>query len=194
MKTYFYLTIFLIVFAFSGCKKSDPVAFDAEFSQPYSTGIIKFEYELPHKDTTVRFTSIGDNPAEKDDYGYTKPSVPWTQIHRLNPDDFLNRAFISFSNKDINTLTLPYTYKPEDHFDAAINYILGQTVVYDASGNASVVTNTFAGSTRSNDFHLTILSKVNNRLQGTFSGKVTDLNGFYINITQGIFDVVIVNK
>ena len=172
------------------------------FYKPYSTGIIKFQYQVPTiingisttKDTTVNFTLIGNNLSEKDDYGYLKPSIPWVQMHRLNPNDFQNRAIIFFVGTNLNSLTLPYKFKTGDIKNAQINYVIGSRPFYDTNGNLIYGTNTYASSTYSDNFELTVLSRVNNRLQGTYSGVVKNQDGLTIIIKKGLFDIEILDK
>lgn len=204
MKRQFYLlTLVVGIITLNSCKK-DTVErpFDDPFYAPYSTGMIKFQYQVPilintispTKDTTVNFTSIGNNPSEKDDYGYSKPSTPWLQLQRLNPKDFQNRAMIFFVGTNLNTLTLPYTFKKGDLQNAQINYVIGFKLFNDTNGNLVYGTNTYAATTYSDNFELTVLSRVNNRLQGTFNGIVKNQDGIKINIQKGLFDIEIVEK
>ncbi len=187
----------------SSCKKESAVPpFDAGFYQPYTTGVIKLQYRVPtngngtttNRDTTVIFNSIGNNPSEKDDYGYSKPVVPWVALHRLNPNDFQNRTFISFTGTVLNSLTFPYTFKKGDPNDAQINYIIGLKPFYDNTGNLVNGTNTYAASTYSGDFELTVLSLINNRLKGLFSGAIKNQDGLIIHLDKGLFDIEIVEK
>lgn len=204
MKNNFYLPgLFLAVLVVSGCRKDTvEIAFDDVLHQPYSTGIIKFQYQVSTtingmattKDTTVNFISIGNTISEKDDYGYSKPSVPWVQLHRLNPADFQNRAIIFFVGTNLNSLTLPYTFKSGDTRNAQINYVVGSRTFYDPNGNLVYGTNTYAASTYSDHFELTVLSRINNRLQGTYSGAIKNQDGLTINIKKGLFDIEIVDK
>lgn len=204
MKRQFYLlTLVVGIITLNSCKK-DTVErpFDDPFYAPYSTGMIKFQYQVPilintispTKDTTVNFTSIGNNPSEKDDYGYSKPSTPWLQLLRLNPKDFQNSAMIFFVGTNLNTLTLPYTFKKGDLQNAQINYVIGFKLFNDTNGNLVYGTNTYAATTYSDNFELTVLSRVNNRLQGTFNGIVKNQDGIKINIQKGLFDIEIVEK
>lgn len=204
MKRQFYLlTLVVGIITLNSCKK-DAVErpFDDPFYAPYSTGMIKFQYQVPilintispTKDTTVNFTSIGNNPSEKDDYGYSKPSTPWLQLRRLNPKDFQNSAMIFFVGTNLNTLTLPYTFKKGDLQNAQINYVIGLKLFNDTNGNLVYETNTYAATTYSDNFELTVLSRVNNRLQGTFNGIVKNQDGIKINIQKGLFDIEIVEK
>jgi hypothetical protein len=204
MKRQIYLSTLLVgLVAINSCKKDAvEIPFNDVFYTPYSTGIIKLQYQVPTiinnisttKDTTVNFTSIGNNLSEKDDYGYSKPSTPWLQMQRLNPKDFQNRAFIFFVGTNLNTLTLPYTFKKGDLQNAQINYAIGLRLFNDPNGNPVYGTNTYAATTYSDNFELTVLSRVNNRLQGTFSGVVKNQDGLKINIQKGLFDIEIVEK
>lgn len=201
-KLLFTPAVFFILSLIS-CKKEDAgIPFESDFSAPYQGGQIKLQYTVPvnyngiptEKDTIVVFSSIGNNPSEKDDYGYSKPSIPWVQLHRLNPYDFQNRTFISISGTVLNSLTLPYTFKHNDPRDAQINYTIGLRPYYDINGNLVYGTNTYAATTESGDFTLTILSKNNNRLQGIFSGTITNQDGASIYVKKGLFDIQIVEK
>lgn len=204
MKKYFYiLTLLVSVIALNSCKKESIEApFDEVFYKPYSSGIIKFQFQVQTaifgttitKDTTVNFTSIGNNLSEKDDYGYSKPSVLWTQMQRLNPDDIQNRAIIFFVGTNLNSLTFPYKFKTGDLQNAQINYVIGSKPSYDTMGNLMYVTDTYAASTYSDNFKLTILSRINNRLQGTYSGVIKNQDGLKIDVKNGLFDVEIVEK
>jgi len=204
MKKYFYLsTLFIGLMALNSCKKDTvETPFDDVFYKPYSTGIIKFQYQVPTiingisttKDTTVNFTSIGNNPSEKDDYGYSEPSMGWVQVHRLNTDNFENRAIIGFAKINLNSLTLPYTFKKGETQEAEINYVIGFRPFYDTNGNLIYGTNAYYARTYSGNFELTLLSRVNNRLQGTYSGLVKNQDGLTIFIKKGLFDVEIVER
>ena len=196
-------SLFLGLIALNSCKKdSIEPPFNDPIDKPYSTGLIKLQYQvtttnngqLSLKDTTVSFTSIGNNPAEKDDYGYSQPSVPWVLLQRLNPTNFQNRAIIFFVGTNLNSLTFPYKFKTGDIQNAQINYVIGYKPFYDPYGNLIHGTNTYAASTFSSGFELTVLSRVNNRLQGTFSGIVKNQDGLVIDIKKGLFDVQIVEK
>jgi len=204
MNKYFYLLpIFIGLMALNGCKKDTAeTAFDNIFYKPYSTGIIKFEYQVPTinngisttKDTTVNFTSIGNNPSEKDDYGYSEPSMGWVQVQRLNIDNFENRAIIGFAKINLNSLILPFTFKKGEAQEAGIDYVIGFRPFYDTTGNLIYGTNTYYASTYSGDFELTLLSRVNNRLQGTYTGLVKNQDGLTIFIKKGLFDIEIVER
>jgi hypothetical protein len=193
--------------SFTNCKKDQVENPYDLFNKPYTTGIIKFQYQvltmisgMPFKkDTTVDFTSIGNNPSEKDDYGYSKPSIPWVQLHRLNPADFQNRAFIFFPGTDLNSLTLPFTFRSSQNGgiinrNAQINYIIGLKTYIDPSGNLIYGTDTYSAWTETGNFTLMILSRVNNRLQGTFSGDLKNQDGKIITAKNGLFDIQIVEK
>ena len=54
-------------------------------------------------------------------------------------------------------------------------------------------TDTYAATTYSDDFELTVLSRQNNRLQGSYSRVIKNQNGLTINI-EGLFAIVIVDK
>ena len=196
------ISVISILTLFSSCKKNvidNP--YDV-FTKEYTTGVIKFSYSVPfsfngintNKDTTVEFTSIGNNQSEKDYYGYSKPSTPWVQLHRLNPKDFQNRTFIFFVGTNLNSLTLPYKFKAGDIQDAQINYVIGLRPFYDTLGNLIYGTNTYAASTYSENFELTVLSRVNNRLQGIYSGTIKNQDGLILNIKNGLFDIGIVER
>jgi|GEM_PF-5312941 len=204
MNKYLYLpTLFAGLITLTSCKKDTvETPFDDVFYQPYSTGIIKFQYQVPTllngspaiKDTTVNFTSIGNNPSEKDDYGFSKPSIPYVQIHRLNQNDFQNRVIIFFTGTNLNTLTFPYKFKAGDSQNAQINYVIGLRPFYDTNGNLVYGTNTYAATTYTDNFELTVLSRVNNRLQGTYKGVIKNQDGLTIEISKGLFDIEIVDK
>ena len=204
MRKQFYLSaLFAGLIALNSCKKdSIEIPFDDPIDKPYTTGIIKLQYQvytntngyLALKDTTVSFTSRGNNASEYNDYGYSQPSTPWVQLMRLNPTNFENRAMIFFAGTNLDSLILPYTF---DHFPtkyAFINYVIGYKPYYDPNGNLIHGTNTYAASTFSDGFELTVLSRVNNRLQGTFSGMVKNQDGLTIDIRKGLFDIQIVEK
>ena len=204
MKKYFYLsTLFIGLIALNSCKKNNvEIPFDDVFYKPYSTGIMKFQYQATTiingisttKDTTVNFTSIGNNPSEKDDYGYSEPSMGWVQVQRVNVDNFDNRAIIGFAKINLDSLTLPYTFKAGETEYAEINYVIGFVPFYDTTGNLIYGTNTYAANTYSDNFELTLLSRVNNRLQGTYSGVVKNQDGLTIFINKGLFDIEIVDR
>ena len=137
MQRHFYTTLlFAATFGFINCKKETADNFSDVFSQPYTTGIIKFQYQVPAtnnglstvKDTIVNFTSIGNNISEKDDYGFFKSSTEWVQLSRLNPNNFQNRAFIFFAGTNLNALTLPYKFKAGDNQNAQINYVISSGI------------------------------------------------------------------
>ena len=203
MKRLCYVFLVSGLITLSACKKdSTEASFDNIFYKPYATGIIKFEYQIPVrrfsnstlKDTIVQFTSIGNNPLEKDDYGYSKPSNLWVQLHRLNQKDFQNRTFIFFVRTNLNELNLPFTFKKGDMQNAQINYVIGLHSYLDANGNLINGANTYAASTYSDNFEMTVLSKVNGRLQGIFSGDIKNQEGLTINIKRGLFDIEYIDK
>jgi len=204
MKKQFYFTsLFVGLIAVSNCKKPNvEIKFDDVTDKPYTTGIIKLQYQVytidngiaALKDTIVNFTSRGNNAAEYDDYGYSKPSIPWAQMMRLNPTKFENRALIFVAGTNLNSLALPYKFQTTDLQYAQINYTIGYKPYYDPGGNLIHGTDTYTASTQSNDFELTITSRINNRLQGTFSGTVRNQNGLTIDIKKGLFDIQIVEK
>ena len=118
MKAPYYLPVILLSgLLITSCKKDKDAVYNPYevFKQPYTTGVISFQYPIQLVftdskrivDTTVSFTSVGNNPSEWDLYGYSKPSTPWVLLHRLNPDDFQNRVIIFFPGTNLNALTLP---------------------------------------------------------------------------------------
>jgi phenolic acid decarboxylase len=189
---------FIFIFFVSNCTTDDN-----EIIEQYKTGVIKFDYQKSEiingltvsTDTTISFTSIGNNISEADVYGYAKPSSQWVQMIRLNPNDYNNWGMIFFSGTNLNSLTLPYTFSSGDvNTDAQINYVVDSNILIDSTGQQFLVTNTYAATTYSNNFELTILSLENNRLQGSFNGEIKNQDGHIINIIDGIFDVQIVEK
>ena len=202
-KQFYFSALFVGLITLSNCKKASvEINFDDVTDKPYTTGIIKLQYQVyttdngivTLKDTIVSFTSRGNNAAEYEDYGYSRPSIPWVQMTRLNPTKFENRAMIFFSGTNLNSLALPYKFKPSDFQNAQINYVIGYKPYYDPSGNLIHGTNTYAASTYLPDFELTVSSRVNNRLQGTFSGTVRNQDGLTIDIKKGLFDIQIVER
>lgn len=206
MKIHYYL--FVIVLSgllITSCKKEQMVSDPYQvFKQPYTTGVISFQYPIQLVftdskrivDTAVSFTSVGDNPSEWDFYGYSKPSTPWVLLQRLNPDDFQNRVIIFFPGTNLNALTLPHTFLPDESLtrDAQINYVIGIRPFVDTSGHVVYGTNTYAASTADKNFTLTILSRENNRLQGIFDGELKNQDGQVITCKNGLFDIQIVEK
>ena len=197
MKKITYLTAFiLVILSFTSCTNDD------SNNEPYTTGVIKFEYnksttikgKTTTKDTIVSFTSTGNNPNEKDVYGFSEPLTPWVQMMRLNPNNFENRAIIFFTGTNLNTLTFPYKFKTGDTKDAQINYVVDETLFYDNSGMPYSRTNAYASTTQSEKFELTILSRENNRLKGSFNGELINQDGLILNIKNGLFDITIVEK
>lgn len=207
MKARYYLPVIILSVLFiTSCKKEKDTVYDpyVVFKQPYTTGVISFQYPIElvfidskrTVDTTVSFTSVGDNPSEWDTYGYSKPSTPWIQLHRLNPNDFQNRVFIFFPGTNLNTLQLPHTFSPLESLtrDAQINYVIGLRPYVDTSGRLVYGTNTYANTTADKSFTLTILSREDNRLQGVFEGRLENQDGQVINCKNGLFDIRIVEK
>ena len=207
MKKYSHFITVILIVLIVGCNKTSVDNPYAEFSEPYTTGIIEFQYTTGTvingtfliKDTTITFTSIGNNLSEKDDYGYSKPSTPWLQLLRLNPNDFPNNAFLFFPGTDLDSLALPFTFKSSRdggniNRNAQINYRVDLKQHIDSAGNVSDMIDTYAASTEVGNFTLTILSRKNNRLQGTFSGELKNQDGKISNAQNGLFDVVIVDK
>lgn len=207
MKVHDYLSVILLSsLLIISCKKEKDAVYNPYevFKQPYTTGVISFQYPIQLVftnskrivDTTVSFTSVGNNPSEWDLYGYSKPSTPWIQLHRLNPDDFQNRVFIFFPGTNLNALTLPHTFSPDESWtrDAQINYVIGLRPFVDASGSIVYGTNTYAACTCEKSFTLTILSRENNRLQGIFDGELKNQDGQIITCKNGLFDIQIVEK
>jgi hypothetical protein len=181
---------------FLSCKKDKKIDTSVE---KYKNEKIKFSYSITRtngiKDTTVVFTSSGLNTSELDNYGYFQPSLGFSILTRLNPDNFQNNILIFFTGTDLNTLSLPYTFSGKDVYkDAQINYKVGYCIIKDGSGQDIRVFNTYAASTNSDGFVVTILSKVDNRLKGTFRGKIQNQDGDVINVRKGIFDIQIVEK
>ena len=200
-KTIYLSTLFVGLIALISCEKDPPeIPFDDVLSKPYTTGIVKLQHQVITnggtrlKDTTVTFTSIGNNPADKDDYGYSKPSNRWAQLIRINPDDFQNRASVLFVNINLDSLSFPHKFQAGDTRNAQVVYKTGPASFYDANGNLIQGNNEYGGGTYWDEFELTILSRVNNRLQGTFSGILRNHDALPLNIKKGLFDVEIVNK
>ena len=199
-----YLPALLIgLIALTSCEKDivEP-PFDEPLSQPYTSGLIKLQHQtiipfsgrLRKKDTTVMFSSIGNDPAYKDDYGYYKPSIPWAQLIRINPANADNRASVLFVDINLDSLKLPYTFKAGDTRNAQVVYKTGSGSFYDAGFNLIHGRTEYGGSTYWDEFQLTVLSKTNNRVQGTFSGIVRNHDGQAMKIEKGLFDVEIVVK
>ncbi len=206
MKRNFYLLILLTTaIILNSCQKTTvQTSFDSVFTEPYTTGIIKFQYKVQARvekgielvDTTVLFTSDQEDNYIPYGFGYWDPSVPWFQVMRLNrPNDFDHRAGIFIQSTDFDKLTLPYTFKAGDYHMAQFNYMVGGfKTLYDSQGNPMYQAKGYSAITFYDNFKLTILSKTNNRVQGTFSGIATNEDSATINISQGLFDVEIVNK
>lgn len=185
------LTFLLI----SGCTK-DENDYDAE---QYKNGKIEFSYSTldatVSKDTTIVFEATGSNPLHLADYGFFDPSTGWCQMVRSHPDNTENRIILFFSGTDLNTLSLPYTFKPGDiNMDAQINYVVDSQIITDDAGQRFSVNNTYAATSHSDSFELTILSYGDNRLKGTFKGEIQNQEGDILNVENGIFDIRIVEK
>jgi len=203
MKSKIYLfTCLITLLSFTSCENDDIIEddliFEYDFTEPYTTGIIKFQYQklinglTTTKDTIVSFNSSGNNP---DYHGYSKPSTPWVTMSRFNPYNIYNRSVIFFTGTNLNLLTMPYTFNHHDiNMDAQINYVIDEKIIIDSSGQQFAVSNTYAATTYHDNFELTILSKENNRLQGTFKGEIENQDGDIIDIKKGIFDIQIVER
>jgi hypothetical protein len=204
MKRIFYAVIFLAAaIGLNSCQKTSTSVqppFDSEFSQPYTTGVIKFQYKVPTYnvklstmvDTTVNFTATGFDPVDVIESGYWDPSVPWFYMIRRNtPYDTYLSATIYFMSTDFDTLTLPYTFKAGNREMANLEYRLGIKTAFDRLGNPVYLDDVYLGQSAEGDFTLTLISKTNNRVQGTFSGTATNTLRDPINISQGIFDIQI---
>lgn len=196
-KNYYFFSLVLVIMSFTSCTNDDLEV------EPYTTGIIKFEYNksttinglTTTKDTLISFTAIGKDPTQIDDYGYYNSSNSWTQMLRLNYKDFNNFAFIFFSGTDLDSLTFPYTFQVGDKMDAQINYVIGSTIFYDSSSGTSISkSDTYAATTYSDNFSLTIVSRKDNRLEGVFNGEIINQDGLKLNIKNGVFDIQIVDK
>ncbi|CAL2084120.1 hypothetical protein [Tenacibaculum sp. 190524A05c] len=187
MKKIFYLfSLAIITLACSSCSNDDlEIADDA-------TGIIKFDYQ----NKSVHFTATTTNLEQEDIYGFSDPSIQWIQMLRLaKTNDFSHKVFIFMSGTDLNSLLLPYTFQSGIvGEDAQINYTVDQRIETDSNGQDFVVTNTYAATTYSNDFTLTILSKEDGVLRGTFEGRIENQDGDSIMVKNGTFDVQIVEK
>lgn len=178
-------------------------SFDSVFSEPYTTGMIKFQYKTLSMingdtltvDTTVLFASDQSDIYDPYVFGYWDPSVPWFQVMRLNTPNDYHRAAIYLESTDFDKLTLPYTFKAGDIQMADLVYWLGGfRTVYDNQGNPSYEERAYTATTFNDNFQLTILSKTNDRVQGTFSGIADYPDSVSIDIGQGLFDVKIIRK
>lgn len=203
-KTYLFACLITLL-SFASCENDDIIEYDLifeyDFTQPYTTGVIKFQHQSLDNGLAITeniiesFTSIGNNPSQYDDYGHYNPSISWVQMLRKNPNDFYNGVFLFFSGTDLNSLTLPYTFEPYGmNMDAQINYTVDVEIITDGTGQQIQVSNTYHATTYSNNFELTILSKENNRLQGTFKGQIENQDGDIIDVKKGIFDIQIVER
>lgn len=195
--THYLITFLLVIVSFTSCIKDDLEI------EPYTSGIIQFKYQKSTlinglttvNDTIISFTSVGNNPNEIDNYGYSSPSTPWVIMERLNPNNFSNRGIIFFSGTNLNTLNMPYTFHSQDiNMNAQINYVIDTEIVVDNAGQQFAIDDTYSASTYSNNFELTILSKENNRLRGIFNGEIKNQDGNIINVKNGMFDIQIVEK
>lgn len=187
---------FVTLLFFQSCSKDDNVDI---YVEKYENGKIEFKYPIIKAngitDTTLVFTSSGLNTSELDHYGYFNPSIGWSQLLRLNPDNFQNHTGIFFRGTDLNTLSLPFTFNRNDFTkDALINYVVGYKKTTNNSGQHISVANTYAATTNSDSFKVTIISKINNRLKGTFNGEIQNQDGDIINVKNGVFDIQIVEK
>ncbi len=192
---YLSLTVITLLLIYS-CSKDDIIERNIE---QYKNGKIEFSYSALERniriDTTVVFNSSGSNPSQLDHYGYFDSSIGWCQLMRINPDNIENRTIIFFSGTDLNTLSFPYTFSPGViNRDAQINYVIDSQIITNDSGQQFSVDNTYAATTHSNSFQLTILSYIDNRLKGTFKGEIQNREGDVINVENGIFDIMIVEK
>ena len=204
MRKQLYLSaLFIGLIALNSCEKDivEP-PFDDVLSKSYTTGVIKLQHQtvipfngrLRRKDTTITFTSIGNDPAYKDDYGYFKPSIPWTQLIRINPADADNRASVLLVNINLDSLTFPHKFKAGNTQNAQVVYKTGAGSFYDANFNLIHGKTEYGAGTYWDEFELTILSRVNNRVQGTFSGIMRNHDALPLKIEKGLFDVEIVEK
>jgi hypothetical protein len=182
----------------SSCKK------DTELS-PYTTGLFKFSYtdtvlvngvKVP-KDTTVLFTSVGNNLAEIDDYGYFDKSKLKTRLGRLYQQDFQFNAAVELSNLDLNAISYPYTINKPVYGgtqDAYASFYYGNgvkdTVVYGSPALMTLSYSAFTG----NDFSVTLESRQGNRLIGKFRGVITNHEGRRLKVSDGVFDIQFVEK
>ncbi|MDP3311757.1 hypothetical protein [Lutibacter sp.] len=195
-KLIYFIAILGAIVSFTSCTYDDSVV------EPYTTGIIEFEYAKSKiingfstaKDTIVSFTGIGYDPIQYNDYGYFDSSISWAAMHRHNPNDFENWAGIFFTGTDLNSLKLPYKFKVGDVMNAQINYVIGYSLYYDDTGKAFSEANAYSATTYSNNFELTILSRIDNRLKGNFNGEIINYDGDKINIKNGRFDIQIIEK
>lgn len=209
MKKYFYRLFPLLTIIFiSGCRKERVDNPYDEFSRPYTTGLIQFQYETPTmrfgrnttKDTTIALNSVGNNVDERYQYGYTQPSIPWTRVSRINSNDFINRVTIEFPGVILDSLKLPYTFKSYPNgggnynMYAQVNFTVSAWYEYDSSGNSFVRSDDYNAITSFGNLVVTILSRNNNRLQGSFSGDIINQDKRTISTKNGLFDIQIVSK
>jgi hypothetical protein len=205
MRRIFHLVIFFTaLLVLDSCTKTTTEAqFDDVFKEPYANGIIKFEYEqltiangtTSTASKSVSYTSDISDSTDKSEFGYWDPSVPWFLVMRMNkPNDFYHSIAIFFVATNLDSLKFPHTFNAGEIQNAQIDFEVGSKAFYDTQGNIGYGPDTYAASTYDGNFNLTLLSITNNRAQGTFSGIATDQDGFSINITQGLFDVEIVDK
>jgi hypothetical protein len=178
------------------CSKEDKTDI---YVDKYQNGKIEFTYPVLKAngviDTTLVFTSSGLNISELDHYGYFEPAIGWSQLLRLNPNNFENHVGIFFLGTDLNKLSYPYTFnRNEFNRNAQINYVVGYKKTTNNSGEHISLPNTYAATTNSDNFELTIISKDSNRVKGFFRGKIQNQDGDVINIKNGVFDIKIVEK
>nr|MCU0387140.1 hypothetical protein [Chitinophagaceae bacterium] len=99
---------------------------------------------------------------------------------------------IYFVGTNLDSLTYPFTFRKGDFINAQFNYLLKYFFVPDSSGGtAGYYPDVYAATTYSDNFELTILKRINNRLQGVFKGTVKKMDGSTLDIKKGVFDVEI---
>ncbi len=193
------LIIFFLYLLISGCKKEEVLPpFNESFTEPYTTGSIRFQFYrinpdnpgTPTKMQQTDFTGLYERPEERWMCGYYRPDFRWTAMLRINPANYYQRASILFYDVNIDSLPLPFTFYRNQNFNTQMEYTLGFKQYFDSTGAVIASFDSFGATTNYDDFTLTLFSKSNNRLQGTFSGTIKHVfEDDQIKIEKGIFDV-----
>ncbi|WP_336517754.1 hypothetical protein [Pollutibacter soli] len=195
------LLLLLFCTCINACKKEDILPpFNETFTEPYTTGSIRFQFykinpdrpSEPTKRQQVDFTATYENPDEWM-CGYYRPDMNWTAMIRRNPANQEQWAGILFYNLKLDSIPLPFTFDRNSTFNAQLDYTFGSRQYTDASGNIVSTADGYSATSNYDDFTLTLLSKSNQRLQGTFTGILKNIyDGGKVKIEKGIFDVAYV--
>jgi hypothetical protein len=137
----------------------------------------------------ITFTTMYENPDERWMCGYYWPDRRWMSMVRTSATAQDVRFGIHFTNVNLDSLSLPFIFQKGQNITAKLSYCLGIKQYYDSSGKFMGSFNTYDGNTN-DDVKITLLSKSNNRLRGTFSGTMKhSYVSDSLKVEDGFFDI-----